>query len=169
MTSFLTTFTSLSTHCSFTPVPSCIPDCLRQFCSTDKRSRPLRESPENPWEPPSLSSLVPGFSRWVKNICIALKNISAILSRTTHLARQVVNFVCVLSLGELSVEKRHIIIRFILQDLHPLAPARLVLGGLRHGVQLRHCNIIIIIKMLFCIFHLKITVPCAYDFPNHSL
>ena len=53
-------------------------------------------------------------------------------------ALEVVDLVGVLSLGELAVEKRHIVIGFVLQDLHPLAPARLVLRGLRHREQLGH-------------------------------
>ena len=56
----------------------------------------------------------------------------------SHLAGEVVLLVRVLAGGELAVEKGHSIVRLVLDDLHPLAPARLVLRGLRHGEQLRH-------------------------------
>ena len=56
----------------------------------------------------------------------------------SHLAGEVVLLVRVLAGGELAVEKGHSLVRLVLDDLHPLAPARLVLRGLRHGEQLRH-------------------------------
>ena len=56
----------------------------------------------------------------------------------THLAGEVVLLVRVLAGGELAVEKGHSLVRLVFDDLHPLAPARLVLRGLRHGEQLRH-------------------------------
>ena len=56
----------------------------------------------------------------------------------SHLAGEVVLLVRVLARGELAVEKGHSLVRLVLDDLHPLAPARLVLRGLRHGEQLRH-------------------------------
>ena len=53
-----------------------------------------------------------------------------------HLALQAVYLVGVLALGELAVEQGHVVIWLILDDLDPLPAARLVLGRLRHRVQL---------------------------------
>ena len=56
----------------------------------------------------------------------------------SHLAGEVVLLVGVLAGGELAIEKGHSLVRLVLDPLPPLAPARLVLRGLRHGEQLRH-------------------------------
>ena len=40
-------------------LPSCSQDLKGQFCSRDRRSRPLRGSRGHPWGPPSLSNSAP--------------------------------------------------------------------------------------------------------------
>jgi hypothetical protein len=47
-----------------------------------------------------------------------------------------VDFVCVLPLCELAVEKGDILIRFILQNFHPLSASSLILARHSHGIQL---------------------------------
>ena len=47
----------------------------------------------------------------------------------------------VLSLGELAVEKRNVIIRFIFQYFYALPASCLILARLSHGIQLSNLNI----------------------------
>ena len=47
-----------------------------------------------------------------------------------YLAGEVVDLVSVLALGELAVEQGHVLVRLVLEHLHPLPATGLVLRGL---------------------------------------
>merc|ERR1719270_954344 len=53
-----------------------------------------------------------------------------------NLAGQVVDLVGVLTLGELPVEKRNIVVRLILENFNSFASSCLILGGFCYCVQL---------------------------------
>ena len=53
-----------------------------------------------------------------------------------YLAGKMVDFVCVLPLGELAVQEGHVLVGLVLEHLHPLPATRLVLARHCHRIQL---------------------------------
>ena len=117
--------------------PSYIQDLWGQFCSRDKRSKLLHESPAilEIQEIILHNVVVPGAEYFVSTCgCDHL-------DPARNFAGQPVDLVGVLTLGEFSIQKRNIIVGFVLENFNSLPPSGLGLAGFSHGVKLSHCKV----------------------------